>query len=899
MKSPILATILATSLAVTCYGAPITEEATVEGHYSKVVIAPDGGCVVEEFVHNGSGENTAGPLGLLQEGFGVGNYYVPARRLNERLEGFDDNPDQPILRYSYDCDGPNIGGIHVIRTMEPIPSESAIRVTWRIEHRGQEAQWIAPWVECDWAAGGSVQTSDRLDIPTVNGVRDITQNGYVRPSRNWAAATDPAAKSTVYGVFNANETFAVLAERTRQGKAATAIKTHFTPRRLNPGDVWDTTYRVNMVRGLTHIDFACEEFAVQVDYADGKLTLRLASPRTLPEMQLNAVIVDAAGEAVNLPPKKFTLDPNTVIRCTYDWVAPTSGTYELLGQITTNDRPFTLGKETASPHGGIDTQFVVGNPRAIEMTAWTDAPYALEQGPRTLERNMAAAGDTAVWFESSLNKIFRDDQPKPTGRIVPTGRIALARNESESIQLIVRPPSGAPLRAGSIQVGSLMHASGRGEISSANIDVRRAAYVPVSVPSYFEGPTGLWPDPLVPARQFDAAGGQCTPIWITIRAPKDAKPGTYTGLIELQAGEAPVELWLEAEVFDFALPDMPALKTDFGFSPAEAMDQCRDQGFNGNIDSLANNYNSLALAHRVTLRQAAALPAESADYAASLKKFEARLASLRSEGASAFAVPPSLLGFPEQLALANKFVRDHDLEGRVYVPLAQDPPQPAWPQVYDDATAWHNAAPNIPVVVSTFGMRPFLTDAAQIWSVHLPLLDTTNNRAILEFPAEGGEVWCYIDHAPPRPYPNFFIDFAAMEHRILFWQTRLLGFRGVQYWAVNATPASGDPWRGSTDVTPVNGDGLLIYPSAQGPVPSIRLANIRDGIEDYDYLALLSQRLEAAKKRGESQSKLQQAVDAGNLENLVTSLVSFSREPSILESKRREIAAAIVALGND
>ena len=533
------------------------------------------------------------------------------------------------------------------------------------------------------------------------------------------------------------------------------------------------------------------------------------------------------------------------------------------------------------------------------MTGWTDAPYALEQGVRSLERNLAAAGDTAIWFESPLNKIFVNDRVKPTGTIVNTGRIALARNESESIQVIVRPREGAPKQSVAVRVGALAHESGRGEIPAQNIDVRHAAYVPVEIPSYFEGPTGTFPDPLLPARQIDLQGGKCTPIWITVNAPKNAAPGKYSGLVAIQTGEFPAEVWLEVEVFDFALPDAPSLKTDFGFSLPAAVDQARLKGYRANEVELAEAYASLAFAHRVTLRQVAALPNETADYAAALRAFEKQLPELEAAGASAIAVPPSLLEFPDHLKLANAFVREHGLENRAYVPLAQDPPQPAWPQVYDNAIAWEKSAPDIPIVVSTFGMSPFLTDAADIWSVHLPLLDTTNNRAILEFPKEGGEVWCYIDHAPPRPYPNFFIDFAPMEHRILFWQTRLLGFRGVQYWAVNAAPPNADPWNGSTDQTPVNGDGLLIYPSANGPVPSIRLAAIRDGIEDYEYLAILSERLEAAKKRGASQSLLQRAVDAGNLENLVTSLVSFSRDPLDLETKRRQIAEAIVALGGN
>ncbi len=56
-----------------------------------------------------------------------------------------------------------------------------------------------------------------------------------------------------------------------------------------------------------------------------------------------------------------------------------------------------------------------------------------------------------------------------------------------------------------------------------------------------------------------------------------------------------------------------------------------------------------------------------------------------------------------------------------------------------------------------------------------------------------------------------------------------------------------DPWT-SVDAFGGNGDGTLFYPGTPAriggttavPVPSIRLAHIRDGMEDYEYLRLLS-----------------------------------------------------------
>jgi len=45
-----------------------------------------------------------------------------------------------------------------------------------------------------------------------------------------------------------------------------------------------------------------------------------------------------------------------------------------------------------------------------------------------------------------------------------------------------------------------------------------------------------------------------------------------------------------------------------------------------------------------------------------------------------------------------------------------------------------------------------------------------------------------------------------------------------------------------------NGDGNLIYPGPESPLSSIRLENIRDGLEDYEYLRLLGEKVERVSK---------------------------------------------------
>ena len=45
------------------------------------------------------------------------------------------------------------------------------------------------------------------------------------------------------------------------------------------------------------------------------------------------------------------------------------------------------------------------------------------------------------------------------------------------------------------------------------------------------GDKGYWPDPLMPQQTFNAKDPRNHPLWITLHAPADAKPGLYEGTI--------------------------------------------------------------------------------------------------------------------------------------------------------------------------------------------------------------------------------------------------------------------------------------------------------------------------------------------------------------------------------
>ena len=90
----------------------------------------------------------------------------------------------------------------------------------------------------------------------------------------------------------------------------------------------------------------------------------------------------------------------------------------------------------------------------------------------------------------------------------------------------------------------------------------------------------------------------------------------------------------------------------------------------------------------------------------------------------------------------------------------------------------------------------------------------------------------------PGAFPSLALPAHPAEARMLpwvCWAHKTLGFlhRGFAEWP--------DAWDGVAFPEDWPTDSVLVYPSATGFVPSVRLMRLRDGLEDYEYFRNLEQ----------------------------------------------------------
>jgi hypothetical protein len=825
--------------------------------------------------------NFAGASGLLNEGLTTPNPYTPEDRVDAALRYDEDRAGNPSFEYTYAARGIRIGGLQVTRRMEPLPGTALLRCVWTIENKGTVPRRIVPWLGNDVRPGGTVDHRDALNLPAHDGLQTVQRNGWYVPGQAWIAATDPIERESLVAVFAPSQLQAFQARWDEQ-EAERGFQVAFQAATLEPGAAWKTTYVLGVAKGLTRVDAATEDLAVQADVESGAMVLHLAALRNLPAGTLEATLHAPSGTPVALPaqPVTFGLDEAVTLKyAALDSVTP--GSWVTLRLRNAEGAAVPLGALAGSPDGAVLVALSTGSVTTPLPAPWCKKPAS--RTPRTLHRAPAWQGEAgAIWYEPALEKLFREDTVAWAGPADPTAYLVTARNEAESFQIALRPST--PWKQVRVTAEDLVHTGGAARISRDAIAIYNVDYMPVDIPSYLDGATGDYPDPLPVHTPFDAPAGVNSTLWVTVRVAAGLPPGVYRGALQVApAGQPAITLPLEVYVYAVDLPVQPALRSDLGYWPVTPP---------AGVDPSTQwrRHLDLALSQRLTLR---ALPVAEASASALLAETDVwfeEVTTRRGQGLTTAQVSPAFADAPETLAKLDALAVSRGVAAEVFTTLDVEPAPEAFPALEERLAAWRKAAPHLAAIVPTGGFSPFLPASHPQWSVHLPVFQTTANKTLIEAVAAGKTVWAYLDAEVAPPFANLCLDRPAIEHRILGWQLWALGVKGFQYWCANYP---GPPLEGP----PVQGDGGLIYFAVDGALEnSIRLETLRDAVEDYDLLALLVTRLDAAVKAGVTGEAVQVAHAALYPDTLMVSLTDFARDPAELLARRMDVLDALALL---
>jgi outer membrane protein assembly factor BamB len=470
---------------------------------------------------------------------------------------------------------------------------------------------------------------------------------------------------------------------------------------------------------------------------------------------------------------------------------------------------------------------------------------ALQRLVARLEAANATPGKTdafAAVAETPLTKVFRDEPFLLEAQDAAPARIALARNEYESVQLVV-VPLWRDLKGLEISVGPLRHQNGGADLPEDAVSIHTVGYVEIG-PSEYEWRVekqGWYPDVLLPHAPMDVPAGQdAQPFFITVRTQADTAPGPYTGMIHVSASEGgAVDIPLEVAVWDFALPEETTLKTSFWMNTRTVQ---AFYGYEKGVPwDVRKAYYDLHLEHRVSPIKDFPMNGgpllEDFDY-------------LMANGQNNFFLPvPDLFETEQRPPYLEKVQKTKALleeKGWLDKALFYSHDEVAVmarhkiPQIVEQGRWLREAVPEIPVL-QTSAPEQSLVGLADIWC---PCIDTFDPAMLKQRKAAGEGLWFYTVWGRP----GIMIEFPNTDYRMMFWQCWKYGAEGFLYWGTthwaynleNEKRWPEKPWTTYNSQPGHNGCGYMVYPGADGqPLASTRLHLTRDGIEDYEYFALL------------------------------------------------------------
>ncbi len=545
-----------------------------------------------------------------------------------------------------------------------------------------------------------------------------------------------------------------------------------------------------------------------------------------------------------------------------------------------------------------------------------DPAPAVSNEPVTAEHE---DGDVSLWFDHSYNNTPAEDT-RSTG--LNTYQIRLAKNETEGCHLLLA--ASKDMEGLTLKVSSFKNADGK------KLDKE------VCYGWYFDdvdGKTVADPIPVL-EHEFDLDANRSKMFVIKVKSDKDTPAGQYTATVKLKDADGNVikQANVYAYVWDFTLPDASYCKTltdlnEWSMIVGANREKTTTDGLEDDLYSVYYEYLLDNKVNCYTLPYAKRGQFWDARVEQYMDDPRCTAFTLFWKHHEDSLVDGKYLDAYLEAAYNRVSKKQEWLDKAYFYPDKGDEPLTittlnnikTWNAQFTQYFGDHKLL--IPIHYDTLinqntDFFKYLENDVNVWCPKTYFFNTNADKVtypdlytqfytqameeklgvfrerMAEEQAGGDEVWWYVTRFPHDPEITFSINDESVKHRILFWQSKLYDIDGVLYYMCNDWE-NAKQWTKKYEhdvngtVVDTYGNGVLIYPGGAleeyrekygsdgypGPIGSLRLESIRDGVEDYDYFTLLDQ------KFGEGASDLM-------IKQVTTALGEYSTDTDLFDRIR-------------
>jgi len=536
---------------------------------------------------------------------------------------------------------------------------------------------------------------------------------------------------------------------------------------------------------------------------------------------------------------------------------------------------------------------------------------------------------------SDLVRVFEDGYncPEPRKAIELFG----ITNEYLSAQCVVK--ADEDIQRLTISVSPLTNSEQSGSLPSQIVQWNFVGSIPIeeNTPKWRKGDLirpapARFPDYLAEDKETSVAKGKHRAIYLTVKIPKSAKAGAYEGAVTAQTEKGNKSLPIHLTVYPLTLPDERHLMVTEWYSTgnfkkfhdvdssdserfhdmlkvyAENMSEHRQNVFSVSVDLIAGRKGSdgkvtfdfsrfdkwadvFWSTNRMDLLETGFV-AQFGEGGWSSREILLRDFSIYDESANRTTTMPGKEFLPILLPALENHLREKGWLEKTVFHIADEPSNHNVMSWREASEFVHRHAPSLRRIDAIETTHFF--DTLEIWVPKLDHLATWYD-AYRKAQAQGYELWFYtVGIFQGGSLPNKTVDAPLIESRILHWLNYRYGLKGYLHWGFNAW--TDDPFEAPGEH---RGDGWHVYPKKDGLINSLRWEQMRNGIQDYEYLWMLEDKIENVKDK--LSERLSGMIEPGRRGIEISSRVvkefhEYDKDPNALYGARKQIIDEILDL---